>query len=527
MTLRPSDYLIPLNAGRQGWEDGQNRFDQMTRLRAGNALSRGDATGGTNALYKGGLLDDAYRFQDQQFQQDTRKKAQADAERKEQLDLTGKVIDGLGRVTEAGQDPVAAFDSVAHVFEAMEPDPARKPQVRQQLMQIREALGKDPKATLAMLRDTTKKAIEQFTLAPGSARYDASGRQIASQPFAPNYQKVGPGDTVMEMNPQGGASAPADGGGDWLAGVSAAAPDAQVTSGYRTAEHNRAVGGVPNSRHLSGEAVDLVPRPGETVAQLYARVRNVPGVKAINEGDHVHVQRAGGTQGGARVVAQGSPKPTARPATPEEKAAYGIPADVPAQMKPDGSVDVISGVGARNKQVPVKIQQGFIENNANITQIDQAIAALKGNPGAMGLWNNLGDEVRQRTDPGGIKVRAAVANVGAVKIHDLSGAAVTAAETPRLKPFIPMPTDTANAAIKKLEQLKEQIQNNNAQIEVQYGPESGYQLVTGGRSAAVQPPPPPGGPAPSRPTAPKPGMVIKGYRFKGGDPSNRASWVKV
>lgn len=35
-------------------------------------------------------------------------------------------------------------------------------------------------------------------------------------------------------------------------------------------------------------------------------------------------------------------KETARPATAAEKAAYGIPADVPAQIKPDGSIDTIS-----------------------------------------------------------------------------------------------------------------------------------------------------------------------------------------
>lgn len=36
------------------------------------------------------------------------------------------------------------------------------------------------------------------------------------------------------------------------------------------------------------------------------------------------------------------PKPQSRPATAAEKALYGIPADVPAQIKPDGSIDTIS-----------------------------------------------------------------------------------------------------------------------------------------------------------------------------------------
>lgn len=93
-------------------------------------------------------------------------------------------------------------------------------------------------------------------------------------------------------------------GGNWLSQVASAAPDATVTSGYRTPEHNARVGGVPTSRHITGQAVDLVPRQGETMAQLYTRVGQVPGVRAINEGDHVHVQTS--APGAARPVVQGS-----------------------------------------------------------------------------------------------------------------------------------------------------------------------------------------------------------------------------
>jgi hypothetical protein len=198
-----------------------------------------------------------------------------------------------------------------------------------------------------------------------------------------------------------------------------------------------------------------------------------------------------GAPEGLQLVRKAQAKPenaktATRPATAQEKAAYGIPADVPAQIT-NGKMDVISGIAARTRAIPAKVQQGYIENNANIRQIDQAIAALRANPHAMGMMNMLGDEIRQRTDQGGIKTRAAVANVGAVKIHDLSGAAVTAAETPRLKPFIPMPTDTAAAAIQKLEQLKEQIANSNAQIEVQFGEESGYMPLRGAAQPARSP----------------------------------------
>ncbi len=48
----------------------------------------------------------------------------------------------------------------------------------------------------------------------------------------------------------------------------------RVTSGYRCPDHNRAVGGVPRSRHLEGRAVDLACPPGEQ-ARLIARARRI------------------------------------------------------------------------------------------------------------------------------------------------------------------------------------------------------------------------------------------------------------
>jgi hypothetical protein len=92
----------------------------------------------------------------------------------------------------------------------------------------------------------------------------------------------------------------------------------------------------------------------------------------------------------------------------------------------------------------------------------------------------------QRTDPKGVSVRASVANIGSKVIHDRSGAAVTAAETPRLKPFIPSATDRADAAITKLQGLRQQVLNDTTGIELAYGEDSGYRPIVGG-SGASQP----------------------------------------
>jgi hypothetical protein len=74
----------------------------------------------------------------------------------------------------------------------------------------------------------------------------------------------------------------------------------------------------------------------------------------------------------------------------------------------------------------------------------------------------VGGWLDQRADPKGVGPRAEVANIGSQKLHDRSGAAVPAAEFPRLKPFIPGTDDRAEAIITKLEKMKEVMANETA-----------------------------------------------------------------
>jgi len=469
----------------EGWGQGQRMFDQFSRQRAGNLLASGDTQGGVNALYKGGLFDEAGQMQDQQYRNDylqyqrdamkanaeEKQQERAVAERKERGTFFLQAADAISKIPDDGSQAQRrqALQTLVPTFQAMGIAPEH----------IQALIGVDlSDQSLAMLKGNLSKELEQFTLGPGSTRYDSTGRVIASQPFAPQYRSVGPGENLVEVNPQSGQSAPQ---GDWLSGIVQAAPDAQVTSGYRTAEHNAAVGGVPNSRHLSGQAVDLVPKPGESMAQLYERVRGVPGVKAINEGDHVHVQ-ATGSQGGARVIAQGAPKEAAVPSGYRQGAGGRL------EFIPGGPADPATKTTAGLKPVPVAIQKGYTENNATIKQIDEAIAAIRANPQALGLKNYAGDAIMQRVDQDGVSVRAAVSNIGSKLIHDRSGAAVTAAETPRLKPFVPQATDTPEAAIKKLQGLRQQVVNETSGIEVAYGEDSGYRPLGGTPAPQAQAP---------------------------------------
>lgn len=126
------------------------------------------------------------------------------------------------------------------------------------------------------------------------------------------------------------------------------------------------------------------------------------------------------------------------------------------------------------KSLPAPIQKALLENDASLRKVDKALAAIDAYPASLGASNYLGDTIRQRTDPKGIEARALVADIGSLKIHDRSGAAVTASETPRLKPFIPAATDDPATVKKKLGLFRQEYQAIQSDINNTYTREQGY-----------------------------------------------------
>jgi len=127
------------------------------------------------------------------------------------------------------------------------------------------------------------------------------------------------------------------------------------------------------------------------------------------------------------------------------------------------------GAGTGGAKLPAAVQKNYLENRDAMRQIAAAKESLKGRPQSVGArYAVMPDIVSQRTDPEGVATRARIANIGSLVIHDRSGATVTVAESPRLRPFIPSTSDTPEAADKKLTEMFRIMQENNADIEDYY-----------------------------------------------------------
>jgi hypothetical protein len=137
----------------------------------------------------------------------------------------------------------------------------------------------------------------------------------------------------------------------------------------------------------------------------------------------------------------------------------------------------------KEKPLPTPVAQKLLENQNNLYNVRKALALtqghtvddVEGDASATGYKGFLPNAVLQRVDPQGVATRAEIANIGSMIIHDRSGAAVTAAETPRLMPFIPTATDDEGAVQTKLKRFVneyERIQNETKD----YFTESGFKV---------------------------------------------------
>jgi len=134
------------------------------------------------------------------------------------------------------------------------------------------------------------------------------------------------------------------------------------------------------------------------------------------------------------------------------------------------------------KSIPPSVNTAIIQNQTANNQLDRAISLVSGQdlPGmtgdktATGLKGYLPNAILNRVDPKGVSARAEIADIGSLKLHDRSGAAVTASESPRLMPFIPLATDDNETVLKKLNRLKLEVQNETSAMKDIYSKEQGF-----------------------------------------------------
>lgn len=245
---------------------------------------------------------------------------------------------------------------------------------------------------------------EGTVVAPGAHLIDkTTGRSMYDAPFAPHYEKLGPGDTLGVVGgaggqpPQPGSPATSPAGAPRSVrnnnpGNIEDGPFARAQPGYQGSDGRFAKFADPDTgkqaqvallgrygkrglNTVSGIINTWAPpsdnNPTPAYAQYVAKRLGVDPNAPLDMNDprvlHGIADAIGEFEGsprsasnaaapqnaaqpaaaqnasGFQVLAKGPDKPVSRPATAQEKAAYGIADSVPAQMKPDGTIDVING----------------------------------------------------------------------------------------------------------------------------------------------------------------------------------------
>lgn len=157
--------------------------------------------------------------------------------------------------------------------------------------------------------------------------------------------------------------------------------------------------------------------------------------------------------------------------------------------------------GKKGREVPTAAQNAMLENVRNLERAQRALRLLgagdannqlregeSADSNATGLKGYLPNQLLNRVDPQGVEARAAIAELGSLIIHDRSGAAVTAAEFPRLAPFIPTEKDDPQAVRKKLRAFVRIYQEEQAALESAYGEDNGFKPFKVNRPGGITPP---------------------------------------
>lgn len=374
----------------------------------------------------------------------------------------------------------------------------------------------------------------------GRALVDNTGKALYRDPDPTQYKSVGAGETLVAVGGEGGGQASGGAG----AANGSAAPSGRTQYGWTPRARNggdnsdaavdskiagmsRALGVSPTapldglsnmqiaqaltmSEGGPGSIADRNNNPGNLRDPRTGAYRTFPTKQAGLQAAAAQVARnrargqntiatmveglpvgggssAAAAQGGARIVAQGAPKPGYQLLSPQENQSLGLDPNVRYQRAPDGQITALGGQSkAQLKPLPGKAADALVTNNSSLKNIDAAISLLdpknqsraaKNARYAIGTTNRLiPDYVLQNTNPEGVSFRAQIGQIGGLIIKDISGAAVSASEDDRLAKWVPLVTDTPSAALAKLRNLRRELAQKNETITSTYSEDQGYRL---------------------------------------------------
>lgn len=324
----------PFNAMGRSFNVLQGAWDQGTRNQAGRAYAGGDVAGAANAFAEGGMLPEAQTFGRQarqgQMADSLRggdyKGAASFAQSPEELATISQFRQSATEQERTAKAALAGqIAAVAEAVMSLPPDqqrpaalryaeqfgldPAQIPQtidrpwlegIRVQALGLEEYLKfKDREA------DNLRPIITPFGFYnPQGAQPPATGATPAPRSLGPSIPQ---GWSTDPPRPNRPPSAPAAGGGERSQtprvsfqssnearqSVSRLVPGVQVTNADRTPADTariRAQGYRPSdtSFHLRGQALDMVPPAGMSMAELAVKMRQA-GFRVLDEGNHVHV----------------------------------------------------------------------------------------------------------------------------------------------------------------------------------------------------------------------------------------------
>lgn len=209
------DMMTAFDTGRKSAiEQNAIRTRDAARQKASTQLATGNTQGAQQTAIAGGDFDYAKAIGS--YSDDQRKQLDAEAE------TLGRFAVGI-KSTPVEQRKQAFAQSVQALRGKFSPE-----EIRQRYDEL-EANGWSDAALDGYVSQAISvkdalaqatKANEQYTLAPGSSRYDAMGKLIVAQPFAPELRSVSPGETLVEISPtQPGGGGPVSGGGDALSAM--------------------------------------------------------------------------------------------------------------------------------------------------------------------------------------------------------------------------------------------------------------------------------------------------------------------